>query len=330
MTPELITNSRMAAFRACQRLHQIKYVQGYRAVDDSEDLEFGTVMHKALEGWWLSHQKHEPNCALQYGQNNLGEALDDSLLDETARAKAEVLLIGYDARWGEEMANYDVLGVESKFVLPLAGVRGFRRAGKIDAVVQKRSDLTVWTVEHKTSGADLTPGSTYWTRLRMDSQVSLYFDGGESLKYGPIAGCIYDVIGKPDIRLLKATPEDKRKYVQGTGRLYANQRDKDETVEEFKVRLAEKIVEAPHDYYQRTEVIRLDAELNAAREDVRQTALLIRESTKKGYAPRNPDQCWKFGAGKPCAFVDVCCQVADLEDTTKFRKLENVHPELAE
>ncbi len=325
---ETITNSRVTAFRACQRLHQIKYVQGYRAADDSDDLEFGSVMHNALEAWWMSHKNHEPDYALQYGQEALTRALDASMLDETARAKAEVLLIGYNVRWGDEMSEFDVLGVEVGFDMPIPRIRGVRRAGKIDAIVRKRSDLTVWTVEHKTSGADLTPGSTYWTRLRMDSQVSLYFDGGESLKYGPIAGCIYDVIGKSDLRLLKATPEDKRKYVQGTSRLYANQRDKDETVDEFKVRLTEKIVEAPHDYYQRAEVVRLDTELDAAREDVRQTVLLIRESARKGYAPRNPDACWKFGAGKPCPFVDVCCGAASLDDETRFKKLANVHPEL--
>jgi hypothetical protein len=39
----------------------------------------------------------------------------------------------------------------------------------------------VLVVEHKTSSEDVTPGSFYWSRLRMDGQVSVYFDGARAL-----------------------------------------------------------------------------------------------------------------------------------------------------
>jgi hypothetical protein len=49
----------------------------------------------------------------------------------------------------------------------------------------------------------------------MDGQVSTYFDGAASLGLD-VAGCIYDVIGKPGIRPLQATPVEARKYTKPT------------------------------------------------------------------------------------------------------------------
>ena len=52
----LLTSSRMRAFRDCPRLHRYLYVEGWRPVRDSEALRFGTLFHLGLEAWWLAHQ----------------------------------------------------------------------------------------------------------------------------------------------------------------------------------------------------------------------------------------------------------------------------------
>ncbi len=323
----LITNSRLKAFRACPRLHDLRYVQGIRPLETAEALEFGTAMHTGLEAWWLAHARAlaDVDClaTAQVAISNAG-------LDEFAAAKASVLMAGYSLRWAPVMDGFDVLAVEREFRAPLvttAGkrARGLRLAGKIDVIVRKREDGTTWLVEHKTSGADLSPGSTYWQRLRMDSQVSLYFDGGAACKLGEIAGCIYDVIEKPGIRPLKATHVEARKFTKD-GRLYANQRDADETVEEYTLRLVDLVTADPEAYFQRSEVIRLDGELDAARSDVAATVELMKAATRTGISPRNVDNCHAYG--RPCDYLDVCNGSASIDDDTKFQKVAWVHSEL--
>jgi hypothetical protein len=184
--------------------------------------------------------------------------------------------------------------------------------------------------EHKTSGADLSAGSTYWQRLRMDPQVSIYFAGGKSIGLD-FEGCLYDVLVRPDQRPAKATPMELRKYTKPTktepSRLYKNQRETDETVEEFRARVAGVVAEAPDAFFARTEVVRLDTELEASALDVEETALQIRAGSQTGIAPRNPGACFLYG--RPCEFLDACSGIASLDDDTKFRKTEKIHEELS-
>ena len=242
-------------------------------------------------------------------------------------------MTAYDARWADAMELYEVLGVEEQFegpvIIPATAkrARGLRVAGKKDVRVRRRDDSSIWVVEHKTSGSDLSAGSTYWNRLRMDSQVSLYHDSEPGA-----AGILYDVIGKPDIRPLKATPVEDRKYTKPTKaepepRLYANQRAEDETLEEFKVRMAGLVAENPDRYLARAEVVRLESELEASRQDTLETALMIRRAVAKNMHPRNVASCYKFGSGSPCSFVGVCEGREDIHDPALF-KVGPIHPEL--
>jgi hypothetical protein len=328
MKPILVTNSRMTTFHACQRLHYYKYVQGYRTVEDAEALEFGTVMHAGLDVWWTPTGDSlvgQLEAALWEIANHLSKTQN---LDPAMKAKAELLMIGYDARWSAAMEEYELVASEVPFRFKISGSNGLLAAGKIDKIVKRRSDGTFWSVEHKTKGSALSFDSIYWQRLRMDSQVSLYFDGAKSLGY-ELAGCIYDVIRKPDQRPLKATPVELRKYKKD-GTLYASQRDVDETMDDFKIRMAEAIVADPDKFYARQEVLRLESELEAARLDTALTARQIRNCEKDWYrAPRNVDACLKFGGGHPCAFLDVCSGQGSVDDETRFKKLTDVHPELA-
>ena len=86
---------------------------------------------------------------------------------------------------------------------------------------------TTVLIEHKTSSADIEDGSAFWKRLRLDSQSSNYLTGSKAVGFDPKA-VLFDVIRKPRIKPLKATPVESRKYKKDGG-LYANQRENDET-----------------------------------------------------------------------------------------------------
>jgi len=330
---ELITTSRQKDYNACRRLHHIRYELGYRPVVDRADAEFGSIFHAGLEAWWRAWQEGRELLALEEAQAAIAKAAQRaSFFDPATAAKADLMMIGYHALYAPTMGEWEVLAVERRFEAPMptpAGakrVRGLRVAGKLDVVVRRRADGTVWIVEHKTTTADLTPGSTYWMRLRMDTQISVYWDGVKSLGYEP-HGCLYDVIAKPQQRPLAATPEEKRKYRKEDRKLYAGQRETDETVDEFKARIAAEIQEAPEKWFQRAEVVRLEHELEESRKDTYETALMIRDARNTGRAPRNPDACMNYGS--ICAFYDVCSGAASLDDTSRFKRLDDKHPELA-
>jgi ATP-dependent helicase/DNAse subunit B len=323
MNSDLITVSRMRDFNACRRRHHIKYELGYRPSTTAEALTFGTLVHAGLEVWWQrGGDLPAAHAAVQ--------KLLTAEVDEVIVAKVNVLLAGYDARWRATMSQFEVLAVEAEFRAPLRNpatgypCRDLEVAGKLDVIVRKRGDGSVWFVEHKTSAEDLSSGSTYWQRLRMDPQVSVYYDGAKALGHD-VRGCIYDVLAKPRERLKLATPEAVRKYKKD-GTLYANQREADETIDEFRDRITATMAESPDGYFGRAEVIRTEAELIESAKDTHATALMIRECERTGRNPRNPDAC--FLPGRTCPFHDVCCGLASLDDETRFVRLENPHPEL--
>lgn len=317
MTIALLTQSRARAARLCARYHHLRYVLRYQAVESREELEFGTVVHFALADWWASKD------------------LDASLahlapLEPFARARAEAMIRGYHVRWGDE--PLEAVSIEQSFECALvnpdtsAESKLWRLAGKLDVVVRNTATGLKHLVEHKTSSDDVSPGSYYVRKLRLDTQVSIYFDGAAALGH-EVDSCIYDVLGKISIRPHKATPEESRKYTK-TGALYASQRANDETVDEYLARCVECICAEPERYYQRLDVVRLEGELVENRRDIWQLAQRCREDERLDRAPRNPEACLRNG-GKPCEFFDVCTGAASLDDPNRFKSLTDAHPELA-
>lgn len=322
----LLTQSRLGAARACQRLHHIKYELGYRALVELGGRRFGTLVHRGLEAYWNAVKDGaRADIALLRALTAVSDEPD-----EFERVKAEVLLSAYAKRWDPTL--YEVLGVEVEFQAALqnprtgAASRTWLLAGKLDVILRERDTGRIVFMEHKTSAEDITPGSSYWRRLRMDTQVSVYFVGAASLGY-EAEECIYDVIGKPAIRPLKATPLESRKYKKDTGELYANQRAEDETPEEYGQRLSEAIAAEPERYLARGSVVRLGAEMDDALADIWDTAKQIQEAKIANRNPRNPSACMQYGHA--CDFFDVCSGAAALDDSSQFIRSDNVHPELA-
>jgi hypothetical protein len=302
--PKILSSSRLRDARACQRLHRFKYLDGYRPVADADVLRFGSLVHAGLEAWWKA-PADRIDAAL--AAMRVGEA------DPFERGRAEAMVVGYDARWGDEAI--EVLAVEVEFCTSLvnpetqARSRTWLLGGKIDAIV--RIDGRVLLVEHKTTSEDVTPGSSYWKRLRLDGQVSIYYEGARSLGFD-VEGCVYDVLVKPGLRPYKVN--QKRKA--------------DETPDEFRARCMETIGAAPSEYYARGEVVRLETEMADALTDIWQIGRMLRENELGDRFPRNVDSCVRYG--RPCPFFSVCAGEASLDDPTLYRKSMNVHPELAE
>lgn len=329
----VITNSELRTYRRCQREHHFAYNLGIRPTADAEALHFGRLWHLAQEELWGG-----------FGLEAAIYAATSHASDEYEGAKLRVLLTGYVARWGGPPG--DVVAVEKEFRAPMvnpttgAASRTFQLGGKLD-VLRK-----AWFVEHKTTSEEIGPGSLYWRRLVLDSQVSTYYAGARALGV-EVEGCVYDVVRKPSLRpsqvavvdsdgvkvVRDATGDrvrtkDGKKWRQtGDAELGYALQTRPETPGEYEARLTEDVAANPDRYYQRGEVVRLEAEERDYAIEVWQLTRAMRESVLSDSHPRNADACQRYG--RLCGYFDVCCGTASIEDTSRFEHVDNVHQELS-
>jgi PD-(D/E)XK nuclease superfamily len=319
-TRRILTHSAERCYRACPRQYQYRYVLLRRPIAVSQPLSFGALGHRALEAWWKAPTNLRPIDA--------GRVIEESDAEPLDRLIAIELIIGYHARWADEPIT--AVAVEQQFEMNLVNPateyssRTWTLGGKLDAIVERAWQY--WVMEHKfiSSTIDIRPGTVYWQKLQLDNQISTYILGAETLGHS-IAGCIYDVIRKPRIRPLLATPIENRKYKKD-GTLYANQRDVDETLEEYRERLHADIASNPDGYYQRGEVFRNREEEKAASYDLWRVGLNIRACEKDNCWPRNPDSCWKYE--RACDYWPVCIGEASIDDPIRYRTADKPHEEL--
>ncbi len=342
----LMTASRARCARACRRRHYLQYVLGYRAVESAHELRFGSAAHLGLEAWWKAMQAGLPQ---EEWLRKAQEAIDAVAMEPDDVAKLRVMLTGYHLRWKDE--GFEVLGVELKFEGPLTNPatgrasQTWRLAGKLDVLARRLSDGLTLVIEHKTSSEDVSPGAKYWRRLRMDGQVSVYFEGAAILGHR-IDACLYDVLGKP-LQRMGDVPEldehggkivlnaagERVRTAQGKWRQTASAAEgyalktRPETLEEFQARVAEAVATAPEKYFGRADVHRLEDDMEGALTDVWQLAQSLREEESAGRFPRNPDACSQYG--RDCPFFSVCAREASIDDPALFTRVPDVHPELA-
>lgn len=333
----VVTNSELREARACMRRHRIKYILKRRPREKAEPLTFGTLAHTGHEAWRKAKTETSDASDLFTAavEAMRDAAAKDDAVDAFMLVTVEELMRGYTARWADD--GLRTVAVEQSFDVPLinpetgAASRTFRIGGKFDDIVASRVGNTerLHVEELKTTGSDIEPGSLYWEKIRaLDSQVSIYINGARAAGYD-VADCIYTVIRKPGIRPLKATPEESRKYTKATktepSRLYAGQREHDETPEEFRLRLRTNIEENPGRYFARATIVRLEHDEREHAFDMWQSAKMLHEAERLGFAPRNPDACSSFGG---CEYLAVCTGQASLDDERLFRTAKEAHEEL--
>jgi len=325
---DLLTSTRLATLRRCPKQHYFRYELGLSRVRTSDALRLGAAFHRGLELHNRGSDAAEAIDQAAAGYEHMPEWADDF----GWRVECEVvrqLLTGHF--WRYENDDVEIINVERTFELPLVNPNTGRRsrtfvlAGKIDAIV-RLADGRLAVLEYKTCGEDIGPDSAYWLRLRCDPQISQYVLAARALAYD-VATVLYDVARKPTISPLRATPPNKRKYTKD-GRLYASQRERDETPEQYGLRLLRDIGDRSDYYFQRREVPRLEDELAEFQAELWQQAKQLLDARRHGRWFRNVQ---RFTCGT-CEFSDLCLngvRVAPGVAPAGFQILTNVHPELS-
>lgn len=199
---------------------------------------------------------------------------------------ARACCIGYGAYYGEPPRSVGAWQTEVPFT---ATVGGEAVAGTLDALSLDSDSLrrgvppAVEIVEHKTTSAPIEPGSPYWRQVvTCDPQVSMY------LTAFPTAKVVYDVVRKPALRPLRAGKPNE------------------ETEDEYVSRMVAAMAEEPERYFQRANVVRLEADHEAFERDV----VDVRRLMRTGVVPRNTSACFDFG--RRCEYFGVCFEGMNL------------------
>ena len=337
---KILTVSRLRTRRACARKEYLAYQRQVSPVVEEEALHVGTLVHEGLETWLREFRRGNADGALPAAL----ERVAGRGRDWPTQIKVDEMLRGYHLRWQD--AHLEVVGAEEEFSIPLLNPetlresRTWRLAGKIDGRVRIEGQLFI--LEHKTTSEYVDePDAPYWSKLDMDHQVSAYFLGAESIAADESEvprGCLYDVLKKPGQVPLKATPPELRKYTKAkidkkTGatlepsRLYANQREWDESPEEFLLRVREEIEANLYTYFVRRLVPRTESQLKEFLEDAWATAREMHDTHRRGFAPRNPEACHAYGR---CIFWPLCSTGMDPEESSDYVRRASPHPELSD
>jgi hypothetical protein len=275
------TTSMVKCFKQCRKKYFLEYVEELKPIQTPAALHLGTLYHRGLE--LLLQGMDIPDIGLSLEADQRNHCLDMAVDYDPIPAgiafemvKAFYLESGYQ--------NWKIDKVEQKFEVSTG--YGKRLVGKIDAIMEHEGKKLL--VEHKTTSRWASDGAEYLHGLLWDEQSTNYLYAYRELYGKPAAGIMYVIVEKPTIKPLLATPVEKRKYKQD-GTIYGNQREEDETPEEYLKRVAAWYMEKSrvHIHF----VYRTPADIDAQIEDLNLTFKDMAECEKNETYYRNPGAC---------------------------------------
>lgn len=220
---EHISASSIRAFKQCPKHYQLAFVEGLREANEPAPFRMGTAWHKGLE---IAEEGGSTSDAI-LGATEVYETIPGWADEAEWLVEREVIangLAGYLYHIGSD--EYETIAVEQEFDLPLVNpetgraTSRFRRVGKIDRIVRCKADGRLLVQENKTTSRSIDSGSTYWNRLRRDTQSMFYILATKELYPDEnVYGLLHDVFHKPTIRPKMLTQADTKKFM-GVGEYF--------------------------------------------------------------------------------------------------------------
>lgn len=281
------TTSMVKCFKQCRKKYELEYIEMLRPVQTPKALELGTLYHRGIE-YLLS------GVDIDTATNNL--IIDQKATCEINGVDFDPIPVGIacemvrafdrESNW----KSWNIRQVEKEFEVSIG--YGKRLIGKIDAIME-HEDRT-YLIEHKTTSIWNGDGSEYLHNLLWDEQSTNYLMAHQKmLEDGTISGnsasgIFYCIVEKPSLRPLLATPIEKRRYKQD-GTIYGNQREQDETPEEYLERVKAWFAERPrvHTHF----VYRTPKQLTEQIDDLNLVFRDMIEAERSATYYRNPAAC---------------------------------------
>jgi hypothetical protein len=281
------TTSMVKCFKQCRKKYELEYIEELKPLKTPKALELGTLYHKGLE--LLLADLSIANIAEELETYQRNTCLDNGVdYDPIPVGIAIEMIKAFYRESGYQ--KWQVKNIEHKFEVSTG--YGKRLVGKIDAIIYLEDKVLL--VEHKTTSCWASDGNEYLHNLLWDEQPTNYLYAiRELIKTGeinipPVDGVFYCIVEKPTIRPLLATPIEKRKYKQD-GSIYANQREEDESPEEYLNRVSAWYAEKPrvHLHF----VYRTPADIDSQIADLNLVFKDMAECEKNETYYRNPQAC---------------------------------------
>lgn len=346
MSTELLTHSRMSAFKECRKRHFFAYEKGIRPIDDARALRMGSAGHAGAETLGRGGDVDSACQAVNAYYERRPQYIEERDW-EVERETVLRLICAYDWKWSGHKLEY--LAVEQSFELPLLNPQSgkptplFNLGGKIDGIV-KMEDGRLAVKESKFLGEDIGQDAPLWKRMKMDQQVTLYILAARRLGFD-CDTVLYDVIRKPSIKPERVPVRDglgvkivldaNGRRVQTAQGKYRQTGDKElgyvlqerqQTVDEWGEKLTNDIVSRPDFYFARMEIPRLQHDLDAFEYELWDIQLAIRDAQRndRHYRTVTKNTCpW-------CPYFAFCSSgiESDAALPEGFERVYDVHPEL--
>lgn len=339
-----VSASAIGAFKACPMRFRLSYVERLRPAEDTEALRVGTNWHACLEVALAPAACDDARTPLERVVDFLNERYGTvpTGIDATAWAVEREVLANSVAGWLWYWQNdgMKTLDREIEFDLPIRNpangraLPNARYIGKIDRIVEHEGQRKVG--EYKSTSRPIDPESSYWDRLNLDTQVSVYT---LAARQGIIqaTGVLYDVWHRPTIRPKKLTQADTKKFIESgdycgqkfqvidrTGDWTVNGEYAEiepgakpgvfairETPQMFGARLLADIVERPEFYFARRDIARTDRDLEDFSWELLHLYQTMRQLERSGHWYRNESQC---EATFRCPYMSICTHRQDVCD----------------
>lgn len=308
---EVLTYSSIKTFRNCRRMYDLRYNRHLAPIDEDSDARaLGTIFHGSMERWY----GRDMAVPVEEAVNGVLEYIDGACPGRVQNDRqrkiwhlARAMFLGYVKRHPSE--GFDVVTVEKEFESQIINPetdcpsRTFIMRGKVDGIILK--DGKHYLLEHKSASAI---DGNYIERLPMDFQIILYSDYIERFLNIRIAGILYNVVGKAQLKQSKgeteAEFEERRAALiakSKTGKSSAKQQAP-EPDEDFQARLAAKY--ADDDMFHRELLIISRDNFDVLHSEVWELTqqLLLARRTGRWYM--NTDYCFHYN--RPCMYFPIC------------------------
>ncbi len=291
---KVITNSMRSSFLDCPFKFFCEYVRRLSPTKEPDYFRWGSLTHICAECQDTERPVIE---GIEQFRKQIEERphTDKVLIETEAMCKlAPKVADAHFLRWHEEDKFYEHLGVETKFAMPLPC--GWTFKGKIDKPMRDTRTGEELLLERKTSAII---DERFWEDIMLDSQPKGYLLAAQKALGLNVTKVMYDLYGKPQIRLRK-----------------------NETPEAFQERLGDTYLHDYMKYFQRRIIPFTPDEIADYEQDIDAVARSIEWHLLDGYWPKHHPKN-RFGA---CAFLPLCTR-GD-ESGYYVRDAKKLNPEL--
>ncbi len=220
--------------------------------------------------------------------------------------RAMTMVAAYMLRYQRDRAEWETVGCEVPYtgdiINPETGAasRTFVMAGLFDKIAKRKDDGTLWLWERKTSSK---LGSAYFGKLWLDNQITQYAIYAARKFKEPIAGVVYDVLGKCGIDL-KPGESDAEFATRKLGMVKpgAAKQQKPDTDEGYRARLIAWYQQP--DKLHREPIMFAQADLDEMTAELWELSKQLIHSTARGFWPKNTSQCHVYE--RRCDYLDIC------------------------